>query len=119
VVGISALSLGFGVAFAIGIDFARKELTSELPLNKISIGEKGKAVETVAARVLRTGERGVLYFDPKSAQFSLVPWEDIKRVDGQEALWSRTCDVPSLYVALFCANAGAVSASTSSPSFSS
>ena len=80
------LTIGFGLAFGFGIDIARYELWSELPLNKITIGEKGKDAETeVAARIIRSGERGVLYYDPKLGQFGLVPWDSIKRIE-----WARS-----------------------------
>ena len=83
---IVGLTVGFGMAFGLGIDLARKELSSELPLNKITIGEKGKDAETdVTARIIRSGERGVLYFDPELGQFGLVPWDSIKRID-----WARS-----------------------------
>ncbi len=83
---IFGLTIGFGFAFGFGIDCARYELWSQLPLNKITIGEKGKDAETdVTARIIRSGERGVLYFDPKLGQFSLVPWDSIKRID-----WARS-----------------------------
>jgi hypothetical protein len=73
------------MAFGFGIDAARFELWIELPLNKITIGEKGKDAETdVTAQIIRSGERGVLYFDPKG-QFGLVPWDSIKRID-----WARS-----------------------------
>jgi hypothetical protein len=69
---IFGLTIGFVMAFGFGIDIARFELWSELPLNKITIGEKGKDAETeVAARIIRSGERGVLYFDPKLERFSV------------------------------------------------
>jgi hypothetical protein len=74
------------MAFGFGIDIARYELSSELPLNKITIGEKGKDAETdLTARIIRSGERGVLYYDPKLGQFGLVPWDSIKRID-----WARS-----------------------------
>jgi hypothetical protein len=79
---IFSFTLSFAAAFGFGIDIARYELWSERPLNKIIIGEKGKDAETeVAARIIRSGERGVLYFDPKLNQFGLVPWDSIKRIE--------------------------------------
>jgi hypothetical protein len=83
---IFGFTLSFATAFGFGVDIARYELWSQLPLNKITIGEKGKDAETeVAARIIRSGERGVLYYDPKLAQFGLVPWDSIKRID-----WARS-----------------------------
>jgi len=83
---IFGLTIGFGMAFGFGIDAARFELWIELPLNKITIGEKGKDAETdVTAQIIRSGERGVLYYDPKLGQFGLVPWDSIKRI-----AWARS-----------------------------
>lgn len=76
------LMIGFGGAFGLGVDLARGELSSDRPLNKISIGEKGKAAETeIAVRILRTGERGILYFDRSVSQFGFVSWDSVKSID--------------------------------------
>ena len=74
--------LVFIVALGIGAQSARAQIPSSLPLNKIKIGEKGKDTETeISVRILRTGERGVLYFDPVANTFGLLPWDSIKRVN--------------------------------------
>jgi len=89
---LRVLTLSFATAFGLGIDFARADLTIEGPLSKITIGEKGKGAETeIAANIIRTGERGVLYFDPKSSQFGLVPWDSVKRID-----WVRSPLIPPI-----------------------
>ena len=48
----------------------------------IKIGEKGKEKELeINVRILRSGERGLLYFDPISRRFGLLPWDSIKQID--------------------------------------
>jgi len=72
----------FLITFALGIDTARNELRSERPLNKIEVGEKGKPSESVLnVRIIRSGERGILYYDPVKQAFALVPWDSVKRID--------------------------------------
>jgi hypothetical protein len=73
---------GFFVALGMGIINARQQIRSSLPLNSIRIGEEGKDTETeMKVRMLRTGERGILYFDPVAQTFGLLPWNHVKRVD--------------------------------------
>jgi hypothetical protein len=73
---------GFFVALGMGTVSARQQILSSLPLNSIKIGERGKDTETeMKVRMLRTGERGVLYFDPVAQTFGLLPWDNVKRVD--------------------------------------
>ena len=72
----------FLVALGIGFQSARDQILSRLPLTKLKVGEKGKDTETeVSVRIMRTGERGVLYFDPVAQTFGLLPWGYVKRVD--------------------------------------
>jgi hypothetical protein len=72
----------FIVAAGLGFNSARNQILSGLPLNKIKVGEKGKDTETeISVRIMRTGERGVLYFDPVAQTFGLLPWDHVKRVD--------------------------------------
>jgi hypothetical protein len=82
VVATVGLLSSFLITFALGIDTARNEIKSERPLNKIEIGEKGKPSEGVLnVRVIRSGDRGILYFDPRKQEFALIPWEAVKRID--------------------------------------
>lgn len=81
-----AISVGFSVAFLLaygfGLQSARGQILSTRPLNIIKVGEKGKEAETeIKVRIMRTGERGVLYFDPAAQSFGLLPWEVVKRID--------------------------------------
>jgi hypothetical protein len=78
----SGVLVVFFAALAVGFDSARLQIRSPAPLNSIKVGEKGKDVETeLNVRVVRTGERGVLYFDPVSQTFGFLPWDYVKRVD--------------------------------------
>ena len=71
---ISALSLGFVRAQAL--------IESPRPLSVLKIGEKSKEAETeIRVRIMLTGERGVLVFDPIAQSFGLLPWDFIKRID--------------------------------------
>ena len=72
----------FFAALSIGFDTARNQIGSSLPLNTIKINEKGKGTETeINVRILRTGERGILYYDPATRGFALLPWDGVKRID--------------------------------------
>jgi hypothetical protein len=80
--GFVGLVGAFAFTFAAGVDSARNEISSLRPLNKIPVGEKGQEAKLeLNVRIMRTGERGVLYFDPVARQFSLLPWENIRRID--------------------------------------
>jgi hypothetical protein len=82
VLGFVSLVGAFAFTFAAGIDTARNEISSLRPLNKITVVEKGQDTKTeLNVRIMRTGERGVLYFDPIARQFALLPWENIRRID--------------------------------------
>jgi hypothetical protein len=75
-------SAAFVLAYAFGVQSARSQIFSTRSLNIIKISEKGKDAEReIKARIMRTGERGVLYFDPATQSFSLMPWESVKRID--------------------------------------
>lgn len=87
----SGILMMFFAAIAIGGATARLQIRSSAPLNSIKFGEKGKDVETeMMVRVLRTGERGVLYFDPTTQGFGLLPWDYVKRVG-----WANSPLLPS------------------------
>jgi hypothetical protein len=74
--------LAFILAFGIGVESAQNEIVSSRPLSVIKVGEKGSSESSkMSVRVMRTGERGVLYFDPADRSFGLLPWEVIKRMD--------------------------------------
>jgi hypothetical protein len=82
VISVLGLFSLFVVTFALGIDSARNELKSKRPLNKIELGEKDKlAPREVHVRILRTGERGVLCYDPATQQFSLLPWDNVRKIE--------------------------------------
>ncbi len=74
--------VAFALAYGIGVDSAQNEIESSRPLNVIRIGDKGATQFTeMRVRVLRTGERGVLYFDPADRSFGLLPWEFVRGMD--------------------------------------
>jgi hypothetical protein len=73
---IAMLFSMFIFTFAVGIDIAQNELESDRPLNVI---ETGRGYFSV--RILRTGDKGVLYFDPKKESFGLLRWDDVKSID--------------------------------------
>jgi hypothetical protein len=79
-----SLLLTFVLALAIGVETARVQITNTQTSSIIRAGEKGKEAETeieIKVRILRTGERGVLYFDPAARNFGLLPWVSVKRID--------------------------------------
>jgi hypothetical protein len=62
----------FTLAFGIGIETAQNEIVSDRPLNVIKVVEQQPTLASeMRVRVLRTGERGVLYFDPVNRSFGL------------------------------------------------
>ena len=72
----------FFAAITIGYAEARIQILSPLSLSSVKLGEKGKDTETeMKVRIVRMGERGVLYFDPATQAFGLLPWDYVKRVD--------------------------------------
>jgi hypothetical protein len=72
----------FLVTLFIGFDSARNQIRNTSALTTISMGEKGKDTDKeIKVRVLRTGERGVLYYDPGKQAFGMLPWDTIKRLD--------------------------------------
>jgi hypothetical protein len=74
----------FVLAFGVGIFKAQAQIKSTRPLNILKVGEKGKETETeIKVRILRTGERGVLYFDPATQSFGLLPWDHVNGSIGQ------------------------------------
>jgi len=88
--GAFVLLSGFAIAFAAGFDRARSDIVSTRPLNSIRMGEKGKEGQTKSVRILRTGERGVLYFDTAERSFGLVPWDLIQHIEWKiSSIWER------------------------------
>jgi hypothetical protein len=83
----------FVVALLMGFESARLEIGSPRSLSSIKIGEKGKDAEAeIKVRILRSGERGILYYNPSTQAFGLVPWDVVKRVDwpmSSSFLWGR------------------------------
>jgi hypothetical protein len=72
----------FTLAYGVGVDTAQNEVQSNRPLNVVRITGKGTNESSeIRVRVLRTGERGVLFFDPADRSFGLLPWDAIRRMD--------------------------------------
>ena len=81
-----AICIGFSVAFLLaygfGVQSARSQIISTRSLNIIKVSDKGKDAETeIKARIMRTGERGIVYFDPAAQSFGFIPWDSVKRMD--------------------------------------
>jgi hypothetical protein len=74
----------FGFTMALGFDIANSEVNSAKSLSAIRFGEGELQI-----RVLRTGERGVLYFDPAQKKFGLAPWDSVKKIDWETGLFPR------------------------------
>jgi hypothetical protein len=64
-------------AFAIGHDSARSYLSSDEVNHSIQID---KNFDLLKVHIIRTGDRGVLYYDPKVKQLSFVRWEAVKKL---------------------------------------
>jgi hypothetical protein len=74
----------FFLAFGIGAETAQHEIESKRPLNVLQIGEKGSSQSSqMRVRILRTGERGILFFDPAGRSLGLLPWDMIRRMDWE------------------------------------
>jgi hypothetical protein len=79
----------FGFTMALGFDVANSEVSTPKRLSAIRIGEAEHQV-----KVLRAGDRGVLYFDPAQKKFGLVPWDSVKKIDWDTGLFPRPTQKP-------------------------
>jgi hypothetical protein len=68
------------LAFSLGWDSA-SSLGSTQALIETKEGE-------IKARIMRTGERGILYYRPEDRRFSVVPWVDVQRLGWPQTTFS-------------------------------
>jgi hypothetical protein len=75
VLAATAIVVSLGVAFAIGLDAAisyRKSVVFPSAVTTVD-GE-------MKAKIVRSGERGLLFYEESSNRLVLLPWREIKRV---------------------------------------
>lgn len=75
-VGVSVI-VGLVLAFSIGMDVARNYRDSKNYFYTVKANEA-----EFKAKVVRSGERGLLFHDETSKQLLLLPWSEIKRVSS-------------------------------------
>jgi hypothetical protein len=68
-------SLLFALSFALGYDIATGYAANAPYRHTIKIG-----LLELKAKVVRSGEKGLLFHDEASKQLLFLPWSDIKRV---------------------------------------
>ncbi|MCP3408815.1 hypothetical protein [Bradyrhizobium sp. CCGB01] len=66
-------------AFAMGHDNARAHLLSGEITHTI---QTEKELAAMSVKIIRSGERGVLFYEPKTKQLGLVRWDAVKRLTG-------------------------------------
>jgi hypothetical protein len=75
-VGLSAFA-GLTLAFTIGMDVANAYRDSNNYRYTVKTGDA-----ELKAKVVRSGERGLLFHDEASKQLLLLPWSEIKRISS-------------------------------------
>ena len=74
------------VAYGLGYLQANAAIKSKSGLSRLTVGEKSKeAKSNIEVRLLRTGERGILFFDPQGGKLGFLSWDQVRRLD-----WSPT-----------------------------
>jgi hypothetical protein len=66
------------VGFAMGAEFGGNALKPGTPAYRVFLSN-----ETVDARLIRSGERGLLVYQPSKHELMLIPWGDIHRITKQ------------------------------------
>jgi hypothetical protein len=92
-IGVAAISFLIWLSVAMGLDATRFNLKvgSALPIYRLTAIQ---AVETTYhGVVLRTGERGVLFFDAQSALFRFEKWEAIKAINWPRRRLVSACEI--------------------------
>ncbi|MEA2818517.1 MAG: hypothetical protein QOJ86_521 [Bradyrhizobium sp.] len=74
------LIFSFGVAMAFGADYSRLVLNNDRNIVDVKVRQ-----ETKKAVLVRSGERGVLLFEPLTGKFSVEKWDAIQGLN-----WERT-----------------------------
>jgi hypothetical protein len=64
------------ISFAAGFDMGMRYLRFGPPRHSIQTD----ASESLSVKIIRTGERGVLYFEPKSKEVGFIKWASIKKI---------------------------------------
>jgi hypothetical protein len=63
------------VTFAVGIDIQQRFVREGKAAHTISL-----EASELTGRIVRAGERGLLFYDPGSHEISFVRWETVKRI---------------------------------------
>jgi hypothetical protein len=64
-------------AFALGHDFARSYILDGSPNHSIQLEN-----ETLLVKLIRSGDRGILYYEPKAKQLNFVRWDAVKKLSS-------------------------------------
>ena len=78
---LGLVSFSILLAMLFGVDETRKQLNQKSNRARADLRLLDKSLKSI---VLRSGERGILTYDPQSQIFSFNKWETVKGVD-----WSR------------------------------
>ena len=78
---IAAVAIfGFGTAMAFGSDYSRMTLNNERNVVEVKIRQVSKKVVMV-----RSGDRGVLFYEPETGRFSVDKWDVIENLNWERA----------------------------------
>ena len=72
-VGLSGILM---VTMALGSDFAYKDINAKVATHSIEEGSN----KTLQGRIIRSGDKGLLFLDIQKHELTLVPWSEIKEV---------------------------------------
>lgn len=67
-------------SFVVGLDVFSRTLRSVQQSHSLVVGS-----ERVEGRIIRTGERGILFLQVPAQELTLVPWADVKRINSISA----------------------------------
>ena len=77
---VLAAAVGFSgvlmVTMMLGSDFAYKDINAKAATNSVEEGSS----KTLQGRIIRSGDKGLLFLDTQKHEVTLIPWREIKEV---------------------------------------
>jgi hypothetical protein len=77
VVAIVTVCVTLLCSFTVGYDRSRSILLSEKPTETITVDDKG-----IPARLIRGGERGILFLSLETKKVRFMRWDSIKQIES-------------------------------------
>ena len=69
------LTVSLLITFAVGVDIQQRLVRDGKAVHTISL-----ETSELTGRIVRAGERGILFYDPGSREISFVRWDTVKRI---------------------------------------